>query len=68
MEIVVKEEEKKKEDNKEKDKGSKDKEEKSGEDMKDESKSKEIVVPYFVHCTHGHELFSDENPNACFVM
>ncbi|XP_008786377.2 heavy metal-associated isoprenylated plant protein 4 [Phoenix dactylifera] len=35
---------------------------------KEEVKSKDIVVPYFVHCTHAPDWFSDENPNACSVM
>lgn len=35
---------------------------------KEEVKSKEIVVPYFIHCTHAPDWFSDENPNACSVM
>ena len=29
---------------------------------------KTIVVPYFIHCTHAPQWFSDENPNACSVM
>jgi len=29
---------------------------------------KNIVVPYFVHCTHAPQRFSDENPDACSVM
>ncbi|ONK72218.1 uncharacterized protein A4U43_C04F17070 [Asparagus officinalis] len=37
-------------------------------EKKEEVKTKEIVVPYFIHCTHAPEWFSDENPNACFVM
>ncbi|XP_019709272.1 heavy metal-associated isoprenylated plant protein 4 [Elaeis guineensis] len=35
---------------------------------KEEVKSKEIVVPYFIHCTHAPDWLSDENPNACSVM
>ncbi|XP_058104266.1 heavy metal-associated isoprenylated plant protein 4 [Magnolia sinica] len=37
-------------------------------EKKEEEKCEERSAPYFVHCTHAPELFSDENPNACCVM
>lgn len=38
------------------------------EEKMEEVKPRDIVVPYFIHCTHAPEWFSDENPNACAVM
>ncbi|KAJ4727359.1 Heavy metal-associated isoprenylated plant protein [Melia azedarach] len=38
------------------------------EEVKVEAKTKEGNVPYFVHYVYAPQLFSDENPNACFVM
>ncbi|WOL05597.1 heavy metal-associated isoprenylated plant protein 3 [Canna indica] len=38
------------------------------EENKEEVKSKDVVVPYFIHCTHAPQWFSDEDPNACSVM
>lgn len=63
-EIVPQKEEKKKEEVKESKEAKAEVVEK-----KEEVKQKEIVVPYFIHCTHAPEWFSDENPNAyCSVM
>ncbi|KAH7687348.1 Copper chaperone domain-containing protein [Dioscorea alata] len=37
-------------------------------EKKEEVKITEIVVPYFIHCTHAPQWFSDEDPNSCSVM
>ncbi|RRT43186.1 hypothetical protein GW17_00026056 [Ensete ventricosum] len=37
-------------------------------EKKEELKTKDVVVPYFIHCTHAPQWFSDEDPNACSVM
>ncbi|KAJ0970821.1 hypothetical protein J5N97_018780 [Dioscorea zingiberensis] len=37
-------------------------------EKKEEVKVTEVVVPYFIHCTHAPQWFSDEDPNACSVM
>ncbi|PKU60744.1 heavy metal-associated isoprenylated plant protein 4 [Dendrobium catenatum] len=37
-------------------------------EKKEEVKSKDVAVPYFIHCTHAPQWFSDENPNSCSVM
>ncbi|XP_020582825.1 heavy metal-associated isoprenylated plant protein 4-like [Phalaenopsis equestris] len=35
----------------------------------EESKSTDVVrAPYFIHCTHAPQWFSDEDPNSCTVM
>ncbi|XP_055808055.1 heavy metal-associated isoprenylated plant protein 4 isoform X2 [Solanum dulcamara] len=33
-----------------------------------EAKTKEGEIPYFVHYVYAPQWFSDENPNACYVM
>ncbi|KAJ4825843.1 hypothetical protein Tsubulata_023353 [Turnera subulata] len=33
-----------------------------------EVKTKEGTQPYFIHYVYAPQLFSDENPNACYVM
>ncbi|WMV49335.1 hypothetical protein MTR67_042720 [Solanum verrucosum] len=33
-----------------------------------EAKTKEGEIPYFVHYVYGPQWFSDDNPNACYVM
>ncbi|KAJ9132192.1 hypothetical protein P3X46_034281 [Hevea brasiliensis] len=38
------------------------------EEKKVEAKTTEGNVPYFIHYVYAPQLFSDENPNACFIM
>ncbi|CAK7349250.1 unnamed protein product [Dovyalis caffra] len=37
-------------------------------EKKVEVKTKEVDGPYFIHYVYAPQLFSDENPNACFIM
>ncbi|GAV90036.1 HMA domain-containing protein [Cephalotus follicularis] len=38
------------------------------EEVKVEVKTKESNTPYFIHYVYAPQLFSDENPNACYIM
>lgn len=37
-------------------------------EFKEDVKSKESNVPYFIHYVYAPQLFSDENPNACSIL
>lgn len=44
---------------------------KEDEDEKKEEfffRSRDLEMPYFIHCTHAPQWFSDEDPNSCTIM